>query len=47
MFAFKMKGFLTLLSGFLWMLYVGSHFMVGNISPYINSYFKDATSSEA
>ena len=29
------------------MLYVGSHFMVGNISPYISSYFPDATSSQS
>lgn len=45
LFRFRIKGILTLISGFLWMLYVGSHFMVGNISPYINSYFPEATSS--
>lgn len=29
------------------MLYVGSHFMVGNIAPYISSYFADATKTSA
>lgn len=47
MLAFKIKGLFCLFSGSMWMLYVGSHFMVGNISPYINSYFADATTSSA
>lgn len=29
------------------MLYVGSHFMIGNIVPYIYSYFPDATESQS
>jgi fucose permease len=42
-----MKGYLTIFSGFIWMLYVGSHFMIGNIVPYIESYFVDATKSQS
>lgn len=43
----RVKGYLTLFSGFLWMLYLGSYFMVGNIAPYIGSYFEEATNEEA
>lgn len=43
----RAKGIVSMISGFIWMLYVGSHFMVGNISPYIGSYFPDATNGQA
>ena len=39
------NGYITVASGFIWMLYVGSHFMIGNIVPYIQSYFEDASES--
>lgn len=42
----KARGWLTLLSGFLWMLWNGSYFMIGPISSYILSYFPEAHKSE-
>ena len=41
------RGIINLISGFVWMLYVGSHFMIGNLSSYFVSYFDEATSAEA
>ena len=39
-------GYLTVISGFLWMLFCGSAFMIGNIAPYISSYYKESKQNE-
>ena len=43
----RIRGYLNTLSGFIWMLFVGSHFMIGNIAPYIQSYFQDSNLAES
>lgn len=39
----NLKGYLTVLAGFILMIFNGSSFMVGNIAEYIQSYFPDAS----
>ena len=43
----RMKGYLTLFSGVVWMLFLGSHFMVGPLSTYVLSYFPESKMNEA
>jgi len=42
----RQKGWLTLFSGFLWMLWNGSYFMIGPLSSFIYSYFPESKRSE-
>ena len=37
------KAYSTLFGGFIWMLYPGSVYITGNISPYIASYYSVTT----
>lgn len=39
----KRAGYMTVIGGFILMFYNGSTFCVGNIGPYIFSYFKDCS----
>ena len=40
-------GYMTVIGGFILMFYNGSTFCVGNIDPYIFSYFKDCSQTQA
>lgn len=40
-------GYLTVVGGFVLMFYNGSTFCVGNIDPYIFSYFQDCSQTQA
>ena len=42
----KQLGILTLISGCIWHLFVGSNFMIGAIAPYIQSYYRDSTQAQ-
>ena len=44
---FPIRGILTVLAGFILMFYNGSVFFVGNIEPYIYSFYEKSTISEA
>ena len=37
---------MTIVGGFIWMALLGSEFLLGNIGPYIVSYYPDATSTD-
>ena len=43
----NIRGVLTVIAGFVLMFYNGSVFFVGNIEPYVFSYYPKATISEA
>ena len=43
----KAKGYSTLFAGSILMMYNGSAFIIGNISPYIWSYFPDCTKKDS
>ena len=36
------NGYLTIFAGFFMMIYEGSIFMIGNIAPYVQSYYPEA-----
>ena len=42
----KTKAILTLMAGFVGMMYNGGQFLVNNIAPYIQSYFAEATTRD-
>lgn len=42
----RTKGYLTVFSGIVWMLFLGSHFMVGHLSSFVLSYFPDARKNQ-
>ena len=42
----KERGYITLLSGFIWMAVPGSNIMVGPLSSFILSYFPESRTNE-
>jgi hypothetical protein len=43
----RSKGILTVVAGFIWMMYLGSQFLVANIAPYIESYFPECSKADS